>query len=228
MRAADCARPGLKTLLRRAGRQRNLAATAAKVKTALSTEQLTARPGVVPTYAASASALIAVLLTLPAQAEVLAGQVEQGSGRHPDAGIYRSHPGLGTILGARVLAEVGDHPNRYPDARNRKNYSGMSPTTAASGIKRVVLARYARNRRLGDVLFLQAYSALQAHPERGTTSPRSNSLPSPPSPRQPPGRHPARLPQPPHALRREPSLAHPLRGTTFAADDVAGGGFLAR
>jgi hypothetical protein len=37
----------------------------------------------------------------------------------------------------------------------------MSPITKASGTKRVVLARYARNRRLGDALILQAYSALR-------------------------------------------------------------------
>jgi hypothetical protein len=65
---------------------------------------------------------------------------------------------LGVILGARVLAEFGDDPDRYADAKSRKNYSGMSPITKASGTKRVVLARYARNRRLGAALFLQAYS----------------------------------------------------------------------
>ena len=40
----------------------------------------------------------------------------------------------------------------------------MSPITKASGTKRVVLARYARNRRLGDALLLQAYSALRSSP----------------------------------------------------------------
>jgi transposase len=99
-----------------------------------------------------------------AQTEVLAGQVEQGFGQHPDVEIYRSQPGLGTILGARVLAEFGDDPNRYADVKSRKNYSGMAPITKASGTKRVVLARYARNRRLGDALFLQAYSALRTSP----------------------------------------------------------------
>ena len=112
----------------------------------------------------SASALIAVLTTMVAQTEVLAGQVEQGFGRHPDVEIYRSQPGLGVILGARVLAEFGDDPDRYADAQSRKNYSGMSPITKASGTKRVVLARYARNRRLGDALFLQAYAALRVSP----------------------------------------------------------------
>ena len=98
------------------------------------------------------------------QLEVLAGQVEQGFGQHPDAEIYRSQPGLGTVLGARVLAEFGDDPHRYLDAKSRKNYSGMSPIPKASGTKRVVLARDARNRRLGAALFLQAFAALNNSP----------------------------------------------------------------
>ena len=98
------------------------------------------------------------------QTEVLAGQVEQGFGQHPDAEIYRSQPGLGDILSARVLAEFGDDHARYIDAKARKNDSGMSPITKASGTKRVVLARFARNRRLGDALFLQAFAALNNSP----------------------------------------------------------------
>jgi hypothetical protein len=103
---------------------------------------------VIPAYAASASALLAVLTTMATQTEVLAGQVEQGFGQHPDAEIYRSQPGLGVILGARVLAEFGDDPDGYADAKARKNYSAChrspkppgpngwfwpaSPATAAS------------------------------------------------------------------------------------------------
>jgi hypothetical protein len=154
----------VESLLRKAGRQRNVAATAAKIRATLATEQLTARPGVVPAYAASASALIVVLSAMAEQTEVLARQVEQGFGQHPDAEIYLSQPGLGIILGARVLAEFGDDPDRYADAKSRKNYSGMSPITKASGTKRVVLARFARNRRLGDALFLQAFAALNNSP----------------------------------------------------------------
>jgi hypothetical protein len=45
---------------------------------------------------------------------------------HPDADIYRSLPGLGVILGARVLGEFGDDPNRYTTAKCRKNYAGTS------------------------------------------------------------------------------------------------------
>ncbi|MFZ3267480.1 MAG: transposase, partial [Mycobacterium sp.] len=67
---------------------------------------------------------------------------------HPDADIYLSLPGLGVILGARVLGEFGDDPNRYTTAKSRKNYAGTSPLTVASGKKRAVLARRVRNRRL--------------------------------------------------------------------------------
>ncbi|MGQ0625242.1 MAG: IS110 family transposase [Sporichthyaceae bacterium] len=150
--------------LRRAGRQRNLAATATRIQDALRTEHLTAHPGVIDAYAAAAGALVAVLITLSAQEQVLAEAVEAGFGQHPDAEIYRSQPGLGTVLGARVLAEFGDEPERYVDAKARKNYAGTSPITRASGTKRVVLARHVRNRRLADALYQQAFCALNSSP----------------------------------------------------------------
>jgi len=150
--------------LRRGGRQRNIQATTERIAAALHGEQLAARAGVVEAYAASVTALVAVITTLAGQVESLRAQVEAGFGRHPDAEIYLSQPGLGPVLGARVLAEFGDDPHRYADARARKNYSGMSPITRASGTKRVVLARYARNRRLADALYQQAFATLSASP----------------------------------------------------------------
>jgi hypothetical protein len=68
------------------------------------------------------------------------------------------------ILGARVLGEFGDDPNRSADAKSRKYYAGTSPITKASGNRRVVLARYARNRRLADACYLWAFTALTASP----------------------------------------------------------------
>ena len=150
--------------LRRGGRQRNLDTTAARIQTALRARQLQAHPGVVGAYTAAVRSLVAVITELVTQTEVLRGEVEAGFGRHPDAEIYLSQPGLGPVLGARVLAEFGDDPTRYADPKARKNYSGMAPITRASGTKRVVLARYARNRRLADALYQQAFTALTASP----------------------------------------------------------------
>ena len=68
------------------------------------------------------------------------------------------------ILGDRVLGEFGDDPNRYADAKSRENYAGTSPITKASGTRRVVLARFARNRRLADACYLWAFATLTASP----------------------------------------------------------------
>ena len=181
---------------------------------ALRTEQLAARPGVVGAYAASVAALVAVLTALSAQVEVLAEQVAAGFGRHPDVEIYLSQPGLGEILGARVLAEFGDDPNRYADARARKNYSGMAPVTKTSGKSRVVLARHARNRRLGRRALpagVQRAQQLTRCPRllRRPPRPRQHPPPSPTGARQPARRHPRRLPTPPPALRRTHRLGTP-------------------
>ncbi|MCU0264238.1 MAG: IS110 family transposase [Candidatus Nanopelagicales bacterium] len=151
-------------LLRRAGRQRYLEPTAARIQAALRTPQLGLAPALADTYAVTVTAVVAVIAELNRQIDVLAEAVGSHIGQHPDAEIYRSQPGLGTILGARVLAEFGDAPERYADAKARKNYSGMSPITRASGTKRVVLARYARNRRLADALYQQAFASLTASP----------------------------------------------------------------
>jgi transposase len=150
--------------LRAAGRQRNLTATAQRIVETLHGEQLEAHPGVVEAYAASTKALVAVITELARQCEILKDEVEAGFGRHPDAELYLSQPGLGPVLAARVLAEFGDDPTRYDDTRARKNYSGMAPVTRASGKARVVLARHARNRRLADALYQQAFAALNASP----------------------------------------------------------------
>src|SRR5207244_736813 len=77
-------------------------------------------------YAATARSLIAVITTLNAQVKILEDQVRDHFGRHPDAEIYQSQPGLAAILGARVLGEFGDDPGRYADAKARKNYGGTS------------------------------------------------------------------------------------------------------
>ena len=90
----------------------------------------------------------------------LADRFEQ----HPDADILRSLPGLAVILGARVLGEFGDDPNRYADAKARRNYAGSSPITKQSGSRKLALARYVRNRRLADAITLWAFSSLQSSP----------------------------------------------------------------
>jgi transposase len=110
------------------------------------------------------SSLVAVATELSAQIGHLEGELADRFEQHPDAKVIRSLPGLGMILSARVLGEFGDDPNRFDDAKSRKNYAGTAPITKASGKHRVVLARFARARRLADACYLWAFAALSASP----------------------------------------------------------------
>jgi transposase/transposase IS116/IS110/IS902 family protein len=150
--------------LRRAGRQRRVEERAMEIQQALRSPQLEAATVIADAMGASATALVAVIIELTTQISRLEAELAERFDQHPDAKIIRSLPGLGMILGARVLGEFGDDPNRYADAKSRKNYAGTSPITKASGTRKVVLARYARNRRLADACYLWAFAALTASP----------------------------------------------------------------
>ena len=162
-RAARLTRAQVSAALKRAGRYLIADRTDA-ILAALRGEQLGQPPALTAAYAATVRSLIAVIITLNQQVSILQEQVEADFGRHPDAEVYRSQPGLGAILGARVLGEFGDDPHRYRDGKARRNYAATSPLTRASGKKKVVTARYVRNGRLVDALHAQAFAALRASP----------------------------------------------------------------
>lgn len=148
----------------RRGHRRQVPEKARRIQAALRTEHLGRSEVLTSAYAATTRATVAVLSALNDQISRLAAEVETHFGQHPDAEIILSQPGLGPVLGARVLAEFGDDPYRYADAKSRKNYAGTSPVTRASGKRRVVAARYVHNDRLVDALMAQAFSALTVSP----------------------------------------------------------------
>jgi transposase len=162
-RAARLTRAQVSAALKRA-RRRDIPGKATAILAALRSEQLGQPPAVTAAYAVTARSLIAVITTLNEQVTVLDEQVRAHFGRHPDAEIYLSQPGIGPVLGARVLGEFGDDPGRYASGKARKNYAATSPITRASGKKKVVAARFIRNDRLTDALMAQALSAISASP----------------------------------------------------------------
>ena len=154
----------LQALLRRGGRQRNLARRAGEIQAALRHEQLTAADPVAEAFAATTTAAVAIIGELNRQIGQLETTLADRFEQHPDADIYLSLPGLGDVLGARALGEFGDDPDRYATAKSRRNYAGTSPLTIASGRKRAVLARHVRNRRLYDAIDQWAFCSLSASP----------------------------------------------------------------
>jgi transposase len=154
----------IRSALRNGGRQRNLDTKAAEIHKALRAPQLEAAPAITAAFAATTKALVAVIGGLNDAIAELETELASSFEQHPDADIYLSLPGLGVTLGARVLAEFGDDPERYDDAKSRRNYAGTSPRTIASGTKRAVLARHIRNRRLYDAIDQWAFCAITTSP----------------------------------------------------------------
>jgi transposase len=116
-----------------AGRRRNLQARVVAVDEALSASQLAAPAPIEAAYREVVDALVAVLGCLNDQVAVLEQQLTGQFSAHPDAAIVRSQPGLGVVLGARVLGEFGDDPDRYQTAKGRKAFAGTAPVTRSPG-----------------------------------------------------------------------------------------------
>jgi transposase len=154
----------LRSALKRGGRQRNLDRRAAEIQAALRSEQLIATSALAQAFAATTKAAVGIISELNLGIADLEAALDDRFEQHPDADIYLSLPGLGDVLGARVLGEFGDDPDRYASAKSRKNYAGTSPLTVASGKKRAVLARHVRNRRLYDAIDQWAFCSITASP----------------------------------------------------------------
>src|SRR5215207_3901601 len=157
-------RAAVRRALVAAGRRRNLQARVMTVHDALAAPQLAAPAPVAAAYREVVGALVAMLRCLNQQVAVLEEQLAARFAAHPEAGIVCSLPGLGVVLGARVLGEFGDDPARYQTAKGRKAFAGTAPITRSSGLRRVVVARAACNQRLVDACYLWAFAALSASP----------------------------------------------------------------
>jgi transposase len=162
--AAKLSTAAIGAALRKAGRKRNLETRAAAIQAVLRAERLDFPAAVADAYGAQVRAAVAIISELNRQIAALENQLDACFNAHPDAEIIRSQPGLGPVLGARVLGEFGDDPNRYQDASSRKNYAGTSPLTKASGKKRSVTARFVRNRFLADACYQWAFCAISSSP----------------------------------------------------------------
>jgi transposase len=193
-------RAAIEAALRRAGRQRYLALRAEQIRDALRQPHLELPAQLSVAYGATVKATVAQVRELVARTAELEQELGEAFERHSDAAILRTLPGLGQVLGARVLGEFGDDRTRYQSAKARRNAAGTSPITRASGKRRIVAARVARNRRVNRRLLpvgVQLASALAGGSRLLPGAPRSRTEPLPRHlfAGQSLGRHPPRLPR---------------------------------
>jgi transposase len=155
----------LRRLLIAAGRQRNIDVRAEQLRTVFAGEQMRQLPRVEAAFGEQARALILQLDAACRAADQLAEATEGVFTEHPDAAILTSFPGIGTLTGARILAEIGDDRSRFADARNLRAYAGSAPVTRASGKSVVVMQRRVKNQRLAAVGYVWTFAALTASPQ---------------------------------------------------------------
>ncbi len=163
-KAARLTRAQLQAALKRAGRQRGITADTERLREVFRADWAH-QPQLIED--ALGTQMLALLIQLEAActaANNLAEAVEDVFPQHPDAEIILSFPGLGTQLGARMLAEIGDDRKRFADGRGLKAYAGASPITRASGKKSSITRRWVKNDRLNHAGYLWAFSAITASP----------------------------------------------------------------
>jgi len=158
---------GLTSALRGAGRSRGIPAAVEQIHAALHGDQLRQTPQIETAMAQHATALLHALDTAVANVARLEQALTAAFEQHPDAPIITSFPGMGTVLGARVLGvlgEIGDDRTRFATARGLKAFADTAPITRASGMKTVVTRRVVRNKRLGQAAYLWALPMLAHSP----------------------------------------------------------------
>jgi transposase len=154
----------LRAALKRGGRVRGVDEEAERLKAVFRSEHAHQPALVEKALGIQLLALLGQFDAACKAADDLEAAVQEHFSQHPQARILLSFPGLGVQLAARVLAEIGDDPGRFADARGLKAYSGSAPITRASGKKHFVGRRFVKNNRLNTVGYLWAFSALRASP----------------------------------------------------------------
>lgn len=154
----------LRAALRRSGRTRGFDTETARLREIFCSEYARHRAAVEDAFGQQLLALLKQLDAVCQAADDLATAAEAAFKEHADSEILLSFPGLGPLLGARVLAEIGDDRTRFADARALKSYAGSAPIIRASGKKHFVGRCFVKNNRLMHAGFLWAFSALTVSP----------------------------------------------------------------
>jgi len=90
-----------------------------------------------------AHGLVALLATLRSNIAALDQRIAELVASHPDAAIFASLPGAGEVLVPRLIVAFGTQRDRYQNAGELQNYSGIAPVTESSGKSEWVHFRFA-------------------------------------------------------------------------------------
>jgi transposase len=163
--AAATLRPAtVAVALRKGGRRRAGPEEAKRIVAGLRAEQLRQPLAVEQAMGVQGSNYGLLLAQLTASINELEKRLTAAFAQHADAAIITSFPGLGSVLGARLLGEIGDDRARFASARGLKAFAGTAPVTRASGTRTSITMRVVRNKRLNHAAYLWALPLLLHSP----------------------------------------------------------------
>ena len=135
-----------------------------QLREALAQPQFTVDAAVVGAKRLLILSLTETLLTLHQQIKTYDKRVSELFEDHPDREVFRSLPGAGPRLAARMAAELGDRRERFPSPRDVAAFSGMAPVTRQSGKSRIVVFRRACNKPFREVMHQFGFCSLTRAP----------------------------------------------------------------
>ena len=153
----------IESLLRRCGR-RNDPSLVEQLLTDLRAPALRQPEPVEHALGITVEGLVRIVVAMRDVVDRLEAELAVAFDQHELAPILRSAPGLGPVLAARVLAEIGDDQARFATAAALRSFAGTAPVTRASGRSRYVKARKIRNKRLADACHWWAFATLTRSP----------------------------------------------------------------
>ena len=156
--------PQIRAALKRGGRRRNLDPVARKIQKGLRAAHLSAHPAVADAFGATVGALVSIIGDTNRQINNLEATLQTRFEQHPDAVIYHSQPGLGTVLGARALGEFGDDPHRYTSAKSPGTTPARRPSQWRQAANVLSWPATSEKRRLYDALDQWAFCSLTPSP----------------------------------------------------------------
>ncbi len=106
-------------------------------------QPLTSDPAVLKTSTLTVPLLAAQLRALLPSIETLDAAIAELFAQHPDHRLWADLPGAGPVLAPRLLVAFGSDRQRYQDAAELQQFSGIAPVTESSGKSRWIHWRLA-------------------------------------------------------------------------------------
>ncbi len=112
----------------------------------------------------SAQSFARLLQVLNEQLSEFDDAIASAVAEHPDSPIFASFPGVGPVLSAVLLAELGEDRTRFPTAAILLSEAGLAPVTRSSGRSKSVRFRYAANGRLREAAMWWSFNSIKVSP----------------------------------------------------------------